>query len=51
MLVLIITLIQISKPEVINCKDLGIGQFVCQIPNVLNDTQVSYYKSLYVGSL
>ena len=37
---ILITLIQISEPEVINCKDLAIGQFVCQTPNVSNDTQV-----------
>ena len=37
---ILVTLIQKSEPEVINCKDLAIGQFVCQTPNVSNDTQV-----------
>ena len=42
---ILITLIQISEPEVINCKDLAIGQFVCQTPNVSNDTQVLILSS------
>ena len=40
----LITLISKSEPEVINCKDLAIGQFVCQTPNVSNDTQVHTYS-------
>ena len=41
---ILVTLIQKSEPEVINCKDLAIGQFVCQTPNVSNDTQVHILK-------
>ena len=41
---ILITLISKSEPEVINCKDLAIGQFVCQTPNVSNDTQVHILK-------
>ena len=40
----LITLISKSEPEVINCKDLAIGQFVCQTPNVSNDTQVHTFS-------
>jgi len=36
---ILITLISKSEPEVISCKDLAIGQFVCQTPTVSNDTQ------------
>ena len=41
---ILITLISKSEPEVINCKDLAIGQFVCQTPNVSNDTQVHTFS-------
>ena len=42
---ILITLISKSEPEVINCKDLAIGQFVCQTPNVSNDTQVHTFSN------
>ena len=43
---ILITLISTSEPEVINCKDLAIGQFVCQTPNVSNDTQVHKFSNV-----
>ena len=46
----LITLISKSEPEVINCKDLAIGQFVCQTPNVSNDTQVHTFSKNHVIS-